>query len=207
MLSQAFMPVPIPGTNGQTYSIDLQPYFLLENGLNSMATLSMGKAHMLLSDLFRASFSLAQHLDRVERYHNRAKQETEKRRAVIVIDVMQQQLKDKGLSPNDLTRKAVIDIDDEYQQLVAQQADIHSTLKFLKNKFDRFEDAIATVRSITYNLGATQARMNPNLGMSMGANETAPIGVSPQETQPTTQPTKTAYGVSYGKAKYGQEES
>jgi hypothetical protein len=200
MLSQATLPVPVPGTT-QTYGIDLQPYFVVESGLEDLASLSVSRAHLLLSDLFRVSFGLAQQLDRVERYHNKAKQETDKRKAVIVIDILPSTLKEKGLASNDLTRQAVIDLDTEYQRLLDQQNDIFSTLKFLKNKFDRFEDAIQTVRSIAYNLNATQARLNPNLTMTMGSTENIPVGMTAETTT-----TSKAYGVSYGKAKYGQEK-
>ncbi len=137
----------------------------------------------------------------------RAERELEKRKAVLILEVVPGILKEKGLGSNEANRDAVITLDEKHQQLQEVVDEIDAIVRYLKGKLAAFENAFTSVKKImgedVYNM---QGRQNPNL--KGGAEPARPTYVSkaaeelrmPAPELPAPPPPPKVGG--FGKAKY-----
>ena len=130
-----------------------------------------------------------------------------RRKAVLILEVVPAVLKSKGLSSNEGTRDAVIELDLEYQELQEVVDQIDGVVRYLKGKLESFENAFSSVKKVMgEDTSWMQARQNHNL--TSGSEPRKPVYVSPaaeanreaaviSPTEPAV-PKKNAFG----KAKY-----
>ncbi len=136
----------------------------------------------------------------------RAERELEKRKAVLILEVVPGKLKELDLANNEGTRSAVITLDARYQQLQEVVDEIDAVVRYLKGKLTAFENAFTSVKKImgedVYNM---QGRQNPNL--KGGADPIKPVYVSKAAEElrmpaPELPPTPSPRAGGFGKAKY-----
>lgn len=134
-----------------------------------------------------------------------AQKKAAERRARVTLDVAPELLKTRGLSSNDENRKAVVELDVEFQacQDVADQW--ATAVEFLKGKLRTLERDHSAVKAIVkdgaYN-GAVRGGSNPNLSGGV-SQDSSPIGglVAAAAPHPAVQETKVR-ATGFGKAVY-----
>jgi len=131
-----------------------------------------------------------------------------KRKAVLLIDIIPDLIKAKGLQDNQMSRNAFLDRDQEYSDVALVIANIEAATMLVKGKLKAMEDALRAVKSIYDATSSAYKRPNPNLATT-GINS-APDMKPPQdvitrydieESHPTT-----IGGLKLGKARYGKDE-
>jgi hypothetical protein len=167
------------------------------------------KAPELLTEFNKSWLEIHKAISILENENNKAQKAVDKRKGVLLLEIIPERLKSLGISSTADTREAVINTDQEYEDLTARLQQIEAALFFLKGKLKGFENAYTSVKKILGE-GTFNFKQNPNLS---GGVESAPTkSVIKQPTipvPPKPAPTRAPgpgirVGGGWGKANYGE---
>ncbi len=158
MTDRAELMVPIVPTNGtDIINLNLHDIFIAENRAQEVATVNQHKAPELLALFNRAYLDLSNMLSQLRFQQTRAEDCVAKRKAVLLVDIIPGQLKEKGLASSADVRQALIDLDEEYQRAKERLDFIEATIEYIKGKIKFMENAYTSVKKImgenAYNMG------------------------------------------------------
>lgn len=195
-------------------TINMQAIFAAEARQEEVAYVTPQKAPELLREFNIAWRDLDKVIVRLSSEHLMAERQLEKRKAVLILDVVPVKLKERGLASNEANRDAVIALDEEYQALQDVVDQLDAVVHLLKGKLKAFENSFSSVKKImgedTYNM---RGRQNPNLKGGADSQPT-PSFVKPNQvattsanrpvvSQAATTPQSTASARGgFGKARY-----
>ncbi len=131
--------------------INLAAILKAEARQEEVATVNAMKAPELLKTLNRSWLDLSETLSKLYQEKGRAVKAAEKRKAVLVLEVVPKTLADKKLASNEANREAVISLDTEYEELEDKVLQITAVMKFLEGKLHSFENAFSSVKKILGN--------------------------------------------------------
>lgn len=149
--------VPEGGPNLPQISIDLRSIKQAEVRISEIAIVNGLTAPELMATFNKAYLQVTEAIARVTLQYNRTEKEVERRRAVIILDLAKDILTKKGLtnpkSPtgNDDLREAVVNIDEEYIQLIDKLDYLKALMVLLEGKKRAFEQAFTGVRKLLDN--------------------------------------------------------
>lgn len=192
--------------------IDLAKILKAEARQEEVATTNATKAPELLKTLNRSWLDLSETLARLFMEKGKAAKAVDKRRSILVLEVVPGKLKEKGLTSNDANREAVIQLDEEHERLEDTLLQITAVVKYLEGKLHSFENAFSSVKKI---LGNDQSwmrdRPNPNLSGDSHAPTSGNMISRQQPTQVTnemppngTEEVRKVSGFGTGRPKFGR---
>lgn len=177
---------PIDAT-GNEIALDLSQVYQAEARVIEVQGVTPAKAPELLATFNRAYLDLSKAIRLLELEYLKAQRVAKKRKAIILLDEAQQILKDRGLatarSPGgsaDL-REALLDSDDEYQQLVERVETIKVYRELLSDKRKGIEMAYHSVKRIISKEGGHR---NVHLGGTMDGRVEPGMVQQPKEPEP-----------------------
>ena len=180
--------VPNPAKELSPIRLDLTAIHAAEGRTMEIAVVTTGKAPELMAVFNQACFQLARYYSELRFLRTLAEQKLAQRRAVVIIDIVPEKIKEKGLSQNEATRNALVDLDPEYQQCETTVAQLEAAVIYVEGKLRAMENNLNAVKKILGETNNVYHRANPNLSTS---GFDAP--------QPTIE---TQSGLKIGKGKY-----
>lgn len=164
----------IPNEDGTERSIPLGYILNAEVRQAEVAIVTPHKAPELLTIFNEAWRNVHDLVTELTNEHNQAQKVADKRKAVILLEVVPKVLKEKDLSTSADIRQAIIDTDSAYEKASERADYIDCVVEYLKGKLKSFENAYNSVKKImsddSFNM---QGRQNPNLSGNTG---TQPVG-------------------------------
>lgn len=147
--------------------LDMGKVYAIEQRIAEVAFVTPHKAPELLARFNEAFLDLTRHIPVVKYEQLQAKREANKRRSIVLLDLVPDLLQAKGLatakSPagSEDLRKAILDADDEYQDLLRRGEQLDAIVELLEGKLKAIEMAYTSVKKI---IGENAYNMNnPNL--------------------------------------------
>lgn len=175
--------------------LDLAYILAAEARQEEVATVTPFKAPELLRTYNKSWLELNTILARLQLERNKALKEVEKRKAVLLLDVIPEKLKERKIPSNDANREAFIVLDPQHSALEDTAMQITAIVKLLEGKLKSFENAFSSVKRIigqdTYHLGG-----HGNERLS-GGTERSPV--APEKPAPSPAP---AGRPGFGKPRY-----
>ena len=165
-----------------------------------VATITKAKAPELLHAFNMSWRILHENVAKLTKEKNDAQKAVDRRKSVILLEIAPKKLKDADLANNDDHRKAVVELDQEFQKLTETLSEIEAVIEYLKGKLRGFENAFTSVKRLVsedvYHLGD---RKNPAL--SGGTQATTFMGVPLDPPKPSNagnpsseKPTRPGFG-------------
>lgn len=139
---------PSGSPDGSPIVIDLRAIFVSEARQDEVATVTKMKAPELLAEFNRSWRNLDRIVGDIRSEKLKAERALENRRAVLLVEVVGPQLKEKGLSSNDANREALITLDMQFQLLQEKLDQIEGVYLYLVGKMRSFENAFSSVKKI-----------------------------------------------------------
>ncbi len=200
--TQLVCPVGRPGD--APLIIDMAAIVAAERRQQEVASLSKLKAPELLWIFNKNWLDLNSLLARLQLEKNVAQKELEKRKAILLLDVIPEKLKERKIPSNDANREAFITLDEEYSRLEDTFMQITAVVKYLEGKLKSFENAYSSVKKLVgqdpYGMGGNKSPyLSGGTESPQRAMEREPE--APQKThqeEPPPAPTRTGFG----KARY-----
>jgi len=199
--------IEVPGAKAEDKRrvIDLSDIYAAEVRQQEIAMVTPMKAPELLYAFNRAWLTVDQLVKQLTETETAAKREVERVKADLLLNRVEDILKQKGVGSTKDTRDAVIVLDQKYSDAQDRADQLHATVEWLKGKRDGFENAFTSVKKImgedTYNMSG---RM-PNPDLKHGAPPTTSTRVeyrpAPEATKQPSTPAA-APRVGYGKSRY-----
>jgi hypothetical protein len=181
------------GTPGkEPLIIDIASILAAERRQDEVAIVTKFKAPELLAEFNRSWRKLHDQTTELAAELLDAGKALEKRRSVLLLEIVPSKLKERGLVNNDAHRAAVINLDPQFQALQDTYDQIEAALEWLKGKAKFFENAYHSVKKIMGEDSYNMAGKGGNPRLSIGAEE------SPQPVTKSTPPSRGGWG----KAKY-----
>lgn len=106
---------------------------------------------------------------------NKAEKALKRRKAELTLDAVNL-LKAKNVGSTADTREAIIELDEQYQQLEDTYDQIEACVEFLKGKVQAFESSFRATKSIMGESTFTPPGNNPNLGGDTGKSPSSGWG-------------------------------
>lgn len=159
--------------NSQPLIIDMTLVYEVEQRIREVAFVTPAKAPELMARFNEAYLVLSAELPKVEYQRLLAQREADRRKSVVLLDEVSKVIEEKGLSNSADVRKAVLDLDSEYQTMldVAQQiACIYETLDGKKKAIEMAYTA--TKKILGENVYSTTGRLNAYVEESATAGQT-----------------------------------
>lgn len=176
--------------------IDLQSLLASEARQDEVAYVTLTKAPELLAEFNKSWRDIHSVVSKLEAEKNKAEKAAEKRKGVLILEVIPARLKELGIASAADTRQAIIATDVDYEALTDRFDQITAALVYLKGKLKSFENAYASVKKI---MGEDAFNYKNKPGMSGGADSRpAPSVARPGPTAPAP-----ASKPGWGKPKYG----
>lgn len=173
--------------------LDLTRVHQAESRIHEVAFVTAGKAPELLSRFNEAYLDASRIAAKLEYEHLQAKADVDRVRARLLMDVIPDLLKEKGISSSQDMRQAALDGHPEYQEATEMAHRTKCFLTLMKSKVQGLEMAYTAVKKI------------------LGENAFSPAGGLPLNNGPqqedirepvrTVRPTSSHPG--FGKARYG----
>jgi hypothetical protein len=182
-----------------------------ESRVIEIAFVTPSKAPELLSTFVKACFDLARFYSELQLQHRLAERRSDKRRAVVLLEVVPATVSEKKLGSNAEIREAIVDTDIEYDASVTDAFEVEALLTLVKGKLQAMEEALHAVKKVLQDATPAFVRNNPDLVSPTLNTPNTPIVDWPPDVasnppvarnaqQPTT--TTTTYSIPVGKAKY-----
>lgn len=177
---QLVCPAGTPGREPKI--IDLGAILAAEARQNEVATVTQMKAPELLWTYNKSWLDLNGLLAHLTLERNIAQKELEKRKAVLLLDIIPEKLKERKIPTNDANREAFIVLDPQYSTLEDTVMQITAVVKLLEGKLKSFENAYNSVKKLVGQDTYRTSGSNPNLS---GSTDTpAPLPTTPTATRP-----------------------
>jgi hypothetical protein len=203
--------------DGKTY--DLTVPNTAEGRVHEIAFVTRPKAPELLACFSKACFVLGRHLPEVYLGHLLAGQETARRKAVVIIDVIPGILAEKKLASNAETRAALLDADPEYNAAVEKELRFEAAVMYFRLKIKDMDAALNALKKVVsetdgmynrpnYNAQNTNMDTDLEVALTKKTPEAWPAGEwdlnepSPVAPNAAPQPTTTTAGFKFGKPRY-----
>lgn len=162
LLTKETLVVPdVEGTNGTTY--DMKMIYEAEARISEISLINTIKAPELVQTFSKACFTLGEYLAKCQLALALCERKLNKRKAVLVLDVVPHTIKSKGLSQNETTRSAIIDLDEQYNDILEKKETLEAAYVLLKEKLRAFEGAMSSIRRLLDDSSGVKRRANPNL--------------------------------------------
>lgn len=149
---QMLVPRALPGLT--PLAIDLTEVIRAESRIHEIATLSAGKAPELLAAFNLAYIEASRAIALLEQELSQAKRRCDQVRAMVILDRVPRVLAERGLASSkspmgseDL-RRAVLDMDPDYQQAAQLVADIDGSVEVVRSKLRGIEMAYNSVKKL-----------------------------------------------------------
>jgi hypothetical protein len=196
------VPSPFREAGDAPLHYDLTEINAAKARVHEIAIVNSIKSPELMSVFARACFTLASHFSDLHLKHRQAEKWVANRRAVLILDVIPEQSKIKGVGNNEATRQAFLDIDDEYNKASNAEAHLDAALVLIREDLRNMEKCLSSVKAILAETSGLQYRTNPNLstgGMDSDDRREAVLGVT---SDAPVQQTQTFGGMKVGKPRY-----
>lgn len=161
MSKQLVVPNPLKDLAPLVY--DLEVVSGAEERINEIAVVTPTKAPELLALFSQSCLQLARCLGDLYLQYSFAKRRVSERRAIMIIDVIPEKLKDKKLPQNEMNRQALLDLDEEYSRAILVENQLDAALELIKNRLRLMEGNISAVKKVIGDTSKTYIRYNPNL--------------------------------------------
>lgn len=183
-----------PGVAGGTpIVISLEEILRAEQRQDEVATVNSTRAPELLAEFTKQWLNLSRLVAQVTAERNRAEKELNKRKSIILVDLMPERLAQKGLSSSADNREAIITLDDEYIKLGDTFDQISAILELLKGKLRSFDMAFTSVKRII--TSDTYMQFNKNNSLSGDTySQNNPKNNFVKSTQTQTKPPRAGFG-------------
>jgi hypothetical protein len=172
-MSDSIIYAPAGNKRGEPIPIDMGYWAQLEARIQEVATVTPAKAPELLAVFNYAALELDRLANTLELEYQMAVREAERVRGEILLDKVPAILKAKGLATDrnpmgsEDMRQAVLSQDKDYQDALDRADMLKATYKMIRGKFDAFERAFRSVRTL---VGETTFHFsNANLKGDAGA--------------------------------------
>ncbi|NDD84296.1 hypothetical protein EBZ38_08505 [bacterium] len=163
---------PSGKNTNQPLIIDLTLIHEVEQRIQEVAFVTSQKAPELMARFNEAFLVLTEYLPKVDYQKLVAQREADKRKSVVLLDEATKILKEKGLSSSADLRKAVLDSDEQYQELCDRVHQISCIYEQLDGKKKAIEMAYtATKKVLGENIHTTTNRLNSLVEQSAGAGQ------------------------------------
>lgn len=138
-----------PGIAGQQpIIIDLEEILKAELRQEEVATVNHEKAPELLATFTKQWLDLSRLVSLLTAERNKSEKELNKRRSVILVDLMTERLTSKGLSSSADNREAIILLDEEYIKLSDVFDQISAILELMKGKMKAMDMAYSSTKRL-----------------------------------------------------------
>jgi hypothetical protein len=144
-------------------AIDTEEVDTAEDRVHEIALVTPLKAPELMSVFSRACFKLARILREAHLSALLTDQALSRRRAIVMLDVVPEQLVLKKLSNNDAHRQAILDLDPEYADLHLKSQQWDVIVAYLKRQADNMEGALNAVKKAIQDQEGVYRRANYNM--------------------------------------------
>lgn len=155
--------IPDPINAGGVIRFDLTEIHHAESRIPEISSVNGVRAQELMGFFSKACFLLGRILPTLHMNHRLAEKKVGDRSAVVVIDVMTETIKSKGLSNNDTTRQAILDLDPLYSQAVTDEIKTQAALLYVERKLRDMEGAFHATKEIHKTMSGLATRPNPML--------------------------------------------
>ncbi len=166
------------GTEGKV-CLQMGDVYQAERRHEEIAVINSHKAPELITCFIRAYAILGDYVHQVTTQLVKAENSLAKRKAIVLLDIVPQVLKDKGLKGSEDLRTAVLDTDPAYEQARDLVQQLEAWQELLRGKQKNIENCYLAVRKI---IGDSYNNRNQNTGFNPGyraAEETVETPVRP----------------------------
>lgn len=188
--------VPAGNAGEPNTIIDLQALLASEARQDEVAYVTLTKAPELLSEFNKSWRDIHSVVAKLEAEKNKAEKAANKRKGVLILEVIPARLKELGIASAADTRQAIIATDPDYEALTDRFDEITAALVYLKGKLKSFENAYASVKKI---MGEDAFNYKNKPGMSGGTQSKLAPSVARPGPTPPSKPAKPGWG----RANYG----
>lgn len=170
---------PAGSMEAQDIPIDLGHWARLENRIQEVATVTPQKAPELLATFNRAALDLDRLAIQLELEHQIALRNADRVRGEVLLDRVPKILAEKGLATaknpmgSEDLRSAILDTDSQYRDMLERADMLKAMTKLIRGKYDAFERAFRSVRTLVGEQNFNYALPNRNLSGDTG---TADVG-------------------------------
>lgn len=163
-----------PGkTSGTPLVIDLTLVHEVEQRIKEVAFITPSKAPELMARFNEAFLVLSEELPKIEYQRLLAQREADRRKSVVLLDEASKIMTEKGLANSADVRKAILDLDQTYQDMLDKAQQIACIYETLEGKKKAIEMAYtATKKILGENVYAVNNRLNALVEESAEAGQT-----------------------------------
>jgi hypothetical protein len=197
-LNEGYLTVTNPLKDLASIKYDIRDVLDAEARTAEIAVMTPQKSAELMAVFSRACFTLVRTYSDLLFQHRLAERRFKERRAILVIDIIPGAIKDKGLTQNETTRQALMDLDPEYAHLEIIEAQLDAARTYIQGKLRAMEGNLNAVKKILGDTSAVYNRGNPYYNTG-GLDSGDIVEQSPQDFRP--QVTETS-GIKIGKSRY-----
>lgn len=146
--------ITFTSTTGTPVELNLSKVYATEQRIPEIAFITPHKAPELLARFNEAFLDLVKYIPMVKYELVQAKREANKRRSIVLLDLVPEILKAKGLtnakSPagSEDLRRAILETDEEYERLCRQGEKIEAIIELLEGKLKALEWAYTATKKI-----------------------------------------------------------
>ena len=141
--------VPIVQNGGSgSLMLNMTRILQAEQRGEEIAAVTPDKASELLATFNRGYLDASEFFARVRLEYNRAEDEVNKQRAIVLLDKIPEKMKTAKISSSADIRQAFIDMDPEYQAAKDRMDQIAAMLEYLKGKMKYLENCFTSVKKI-----------------------------------------------------------
>lgn len=181
--------VPAGDPSKPEIRIDLSQILIAEGRQGEVAMVTPMKAPELLAVFNSAWLAVNREVTQLVYQRDVAEKEVERRKATVLLEVVTDFLKEKGIASSTDTRKAVIDLDSEYIVRQDTYDQLSAAVEHLKGKQKSFENSFTSVKKIMGEDVYQMQNRGPNRDLSGDTRPNKPI-----QTPPTNKPVSAGWG-------------
>lgn len=190
--------VPSSDPTKDNLKIDISGFLAAEARQEEVAFVTPGKAPELLAFFNKVWRDIHAAVTKLTLEVNKAENEMERRKAVLLLEEVPRILKEKGVANSTDTRKAIIDLDPQYIVLQDSFDQIKAACEYLKGKLKSMENSYSSVKKIMGETDAYNMKNRPNSNLSGGVDRSRPA----QATQALISTFTPKPSSGWGKARY-----
>lgn len=163
-----------PGKEGGVpLVIDLSLVYEVEQRIKEVAFVTPAKAPELMARFNEAYLVLTEELPKIDYQRLLAQREADRRKSVVILDEASKIIKEKGLSNSADVRKAILDLDSMYQDLLDKTQQIACIYETLEGKKKAIEMAYTSAKKVLgESMHTTSNRLSAFLEESAEAGQT-----------------------------------
>jgi hypothetical protein len=138
----------VPNGESKTLMLNMTRVLQAEHRGAEIAAVTPDKASELLATFNRGYLDASEFFARVRLEYNRAEDEVNKQRAIVLLDKIPEKMKTAKISSSADIRQAFIDTDPDYQAAKDRMDQIGAMLEYLKGKMKYLENCFTSVKKI-----------------------------------------------------------